>query len=136
MKASSLTLCRVAVISHELRIANIAYNLESHRRAIGEALDQGAQFMVFPELSLTGYTCSDLFYQDQLLHSAEHALSELAADIPSGIIVIVGVPIQFEGKLLKVEWFMPWFQKQSSLIIMNFMRLVGLFPAMFLSMAV
>ena len=99
MKASSLSLCRVAVISHELRIANITYNLESHRKAIQETLEHGAQFIVFPELSLTGYTCSDLFYQDQLLQSSEHALCELAAEIPSGIIAIVGVPIQFEGKL-------------------------------------
>ncbi len=99
MKISALSLCRVAVISHELRIANIAYNLESHRKAIQESLEQGAQFLVFPELSLTGYTCSDLFYQDQLLLSAELALCELASEIPSGIIVIVGVPIQFEGKL-------------------------------------
>lgn len=99
MKASSLTLCRVAVISHELKVASIAHNIESHRKAIDVALKQGVQFMIFPELSLTGYTCSDLFYQDQLLHSAQHALVELAADIPSGIIAIVGVPIQYDGKL-------------------------------------
>lgn len=99
MKHSVSSLCRVAVISHDVKVANITANVENHKSAISQALQNGAQFIVFPELSLTGYTCSDLFYQDHLLQSAETALCELAESIPSGIIVIVGTPIQFEGKL-------------------------------------
>jgi NAD+ synthase (glutamine-hydrolysing) len=99
MKHSVLSLCRVAVISHDVKLANIPANVESHTIAISQAIQNGAQFIVFPELSLTGYTCSDLFYQDYLLQSAEKALCDLAECIPSGIIVIVGTPIQFEGKL-------------------------------------
>ena len=99
MKASTISMCRVAVISHEVKVANVTFNLESHKRAISESMEHGAQFIVFPELSLTGYTCSDLFYQSQLLEKAKSALCDLAEQIPSGIIVIVGVPIQCEGKL-------------------------------------
>jgi NAD+ synthase (glutamine-hydrolysing) len=99
MNSAILSLCRVAVISHELKVANIPYNLSVHSASVNEAIQHGAQFIVFPELSLTGYTCGDLFYQDQLLHSASHALCELAEQIPSGVIVIIGIPIQHDGKL-------------------------------------
>ena len=54
MKHSVSSLCRVAVISHDVKVANTTANLESHKSAISQALQNGAQFIVFPELSLTG----------------------------------------------------------------------------------
>lgn len=99
MTLSSLSLCRVAVISHELRIADIPHNVECHVQAMNEAMSNGAQIIVFPELSLTGYTCGDLFFQEQLIASAMHGICSIAEHVPSGVIVIAGVPIQHEGKL-------------------------------------
>lgn len=99
MTLSSLSLCRVAVISHELRVADIQHNVECHVKAMQEAMNKGSQIIVFPELSLTGYTCGDLFFQEQLITSSMHGLCSIAEHVPSGVIVIAGVPIQHEGKL-------------------------------------
>ena len=42
-----------------------------------EAAEAGAKIIVFPELCITGYTCSDLFLQDILLNSAKKALAKM-----------------------------------------------------------
>ena len=99
MTLSSLSLCRIAVISHDLRIADIPYNVERHIHAMREAISNGAQMIVFPELSTTGYTCADLFFQEELISSAMKGVCSIAEQVPAGVIVIVGVPIHHEGKL-------------------------------------
>jgi len=99
MKLSSLSYCRVAVITHELRIADVPFNVECHIQSMNEAINEGAHFIVFPELSLTGYTCADLFFQEQLISSSAKGLCEIAEHVPAGVITIVGVPIHHEGKL-------------------------------------
>ena len=99
MKLSSLSYIRTAVVSPILRIADIPYNVQQHKQIIKEAIEKGVQFLVFPELSITGYTCGDLFFQKSLLQSAEKALIELASCVPSGVYVIVGAPLRFNSKL-------------------------------------
>lgn len=63
MKLSSLSYIRTAVVSPILRIADIPYNVQQHKQIIKEAIEKGVQFLVFPELSITGYTCGDLFFK-------------------------------------------------------------------------
>ena len=60
---SALGFVRVAVISPELRVADVAFNTQAIVAALREAAGQGCRLAVFPELCLTGYTCADLFYQ-------------------------------------------------------------------------
>jgi NAD+ synthase (glutamine-hydrolysing) len=99
MKLSSLSYIRTAVVSPILRIADIPFNVQQHKQIIQEAIEKGVQFLVFPELSITGYTCGDLFFQKSLLQAAEKALIELASCVPSGFYVIVGAPLRFNSKL-------------------------------------
>lgn len=84
------------------RVAVAAPHTNSKRiAAIAErACDEGVQIVVFPELSLTGYTCADLFLSDTLLSGAREALGELVESTSGlGIICIVGMPVEAEGKL-------------------------------------
>lgn len=58
---------KVAVASPELRVADCPFNKERMTEKAGIMAEQGVKLMVFPEYSLTGYTCNDLFLQDTLL---------------------------------------------------------------------
>ena len=65
---------RVCTLSPSLRVADCPYNAKMTVEAMRQAAADGAQLAVFPELGLTGYTCSDLFLQQPLQRAAEEAL--------------------------------------------------------------
>jgi NAD+ synthase (glutamine-hydrolysing) len=82
-------------------VANCTHNVEHIRQLIDQAAGQGAAIVCFPELSITGYTCADLFAQQQLLDSAQAALEQLLHDTASTpIVAIVGMPIAVGSALL------------------------------------
>ena len=63
-----------------------------------EAAERGASIVVFPELSITGYTCGDLFLQSRLLEAGDEALAQLLVT-PYPIVSIVGMPIYYKNNL-------------------------------------
>lgn len=65
---------KVCTLSPALRVADCAYNTQETIAAMQQAAQDGAALAVFPELGLTGYTCSDLFLQQPLLDAAEQGL--------------------------------------------------------------
>lgn len=91
---------RVAAASLKLRVADPEYNKEEIKRAIDEAVGEEARLLVTPELSITGYTCADLFFTKALQKNADHALKDIV-DYTSGknIAVVVGMPIPFYNSL-------------------------------------
>lgn len=91
---------RVAAASLKLRVADPNYNKEEIKKAIDKAVSEDVKLLVTPELSITGYTCADLFFTKQLQHSAEQALCEIikyTAD--KNIAVLVGMPVPFYNSL-------------------------------------
>ena len=79
------------------------YNKGQIIKQMDEAAEAGAKIIVFPELCITGYTCSDLFLQDILLNSAKKALVEIAEHTKNlDALVFVGVPIAVGGELYNV----------------------------------
>ena len=62
---------KVAAATPDIKVADCTYNAESVCRDMKKAAGQGAKIVVFPELCLTGYTCSDLFWQEHLLDAAK-----------------------------------------------------------------
>ncbi len=91
---------RVAVVSPALRVADVAFNAAVMRDALRQARAQGCALALFPELSLTGYTCGDLFRQSALLDAARDALLALAgAAAEMDIVAVVGLPIALDGRL-------------------------------------
>lgn len=77
-----------------VRVADCSYNVQQIESLIAQAEGRGVEIIVFPELSITGYTCQDLFRQTLLLEQAESAvLMLLDFTRKLDIICIVGVPV-------------------------------------------
>ena len=68
---------KVAAAAPSLHLADCSYNAARIAEAAEQAAEQGVKLLVTPELSLTGYTCGDLFFQKRLQDSAVDALSAL-----------------------------------------------------------
>ena len=94
---------KVAAATQDIRVADVDYNKGQIIKQMDEAAEAGAKIIVFPELCITGYTCSDLFLQDILLNSAKKALVEIAEHTKNlDALVFVGVPIAVGGELYNV----------------------------------
>jgi len=68
---------RVGAIVPELKVGNVEFNTEEIIREIKAVSKEGVQIVTLPELSLTGYTCNDLFHQDILLDNALEGLKKI-----------------------------------------------------------
>ena len=91
---------KVASAIPSIKVGDVGHNLQQTQVAIAQAEGKGVEIIVFPELSLTGYTCQDLFRQQLLIDSAEQAVVMLLDFTRQlDIISIVGVPV-IAGNLL------------------------------------
>ena len=91
----------VAAAIPSVKVADTDYNVAEMSKMIAEAEERGVEIIVFPELSVTGYTCQDLFRSDILLRRAEESLIALLNDTRKmDIISIVGMPVAVDGLLL------------------------------------
>ncbi|MBO4927721.1 MAG: NAD(+) synthase [Clostridiales bacterium] len=91
-------LIAVAACVPSLKVGDVRGNTKTIINLIGEQKACGV--IVFPELSVTGYTCADLFESDLLLEASEKALPEIAkATEGTGVTAVVGVPLRFENNL-------------------------------------
>ena len=91
---------RAAAASLKLKPADPEFNKNEIIRAIDEAVKNETRLLVTPELSVTGYTCADLFFSKALYNSAMSALGEIA-EYTNGknIAVLVGVPVEYKNSL-------------------------------------
>ena len=90
----------VAAAIPAVRVADVQYNVNEIESMIAQAEGQGVEVIVFPELSLTGYTCQDLFRQQLLTDQAEQGLLVLLDFTRKlDIVAIVGLPVRI-GSLL------------------------------------
>ena len=84
----------------EVLVAAPTKNAESICRIIDEAYEKNAAVLTLPELSVTGYTCSDLFFSDSLIKSAERAVESIIEHTKDKkMLVFIGVPVSAHGKL-------------------------------------
>ena len=97
---------RFACVSPVLKVADTAYNTEEIIRSAKIAASNGAAFVVFPELCITGYTCSDLFHQELLLQNSTRSLLKIAEDLKDcDSVVAVGLPLRIFGRLYNCAAF-------------------------------
>ena len=97
---------RFACVSPVLKVADTAYNTEEIIRSAKIAASNGAAFVVFPELCITGYTCSDLFHQELLLQNSTRALVRIADALKeSDAVIAVGLPLRIFGRLYNCAAF-------------------------------
>lgn len=91
---------RVAAATPKIRVADCKGNGQKITELIKEANEDSVSVIVFPELCITGYTCSDLFLQKSLLNAAENTLKEIINSTKDmNIISIIGVPVPYEDAL-------------------------------------
>ena len=91
----------VAAAIPSVKVADTDYNVAEMSKMIADAEERGVEIIVFPELSVTGYTCQDLFRSDILLRRAEESLISLLNDTRKmDIISIMGMPVAVDGLLL------------------------------------
>lgn len=94
---------KVAAASIQTRVADCIHNGAQVLKKIDEAKNQNAKVLVFPELTLTGYTCEDLFFQDRLLNEALTQLKvvvEYTNDLK--MVVVIGLPYTLNQKIYNV----------------------------------
>ena len=104
---NNLGFVRVAAAVPTMRVADCKYNAEQIKLQIQDAIDEGVEVICFPELSITGYTCADLFFTQQLQQSCMRELESLC-DFTRGkaIIVLVGAPLQVDNDLFNCAFVM------------------------------
>lgn len=91
---------KVAGATPKIRVADCEFNANQIIAQIKEAEKNGASLVVFPELCVTGYTCSDLFLQSALLNAAKDAVKKIVFETAElDIISIVGTPIALRQSL-------------------------------------
>ena len=94
---------KTAAITPEIKVADTEFNAEQIIGLIEKAEKAGAELVVFPELSVTGYTCGDLFYSDVLLSGALKALRKIADGTKNKkMLVFVGLPVKINGLIYNV----------------------------------
>ena len=94
---------KVAAATPDIRVADVEFNTQNIINAMEEAQKNGAKILVFPELCVTGYTCSDLFDHSVLLKVSRKALLEIAENTnDKDMLVFVGAPLEVNGKLYNV----------------------------------
>ena len=94
---------RVAAATPKVCVADPVFNRGQIEALCREAAARKVKIVVFPELCLTGYTCSDLFLQDTLLASARKELAVLADHTKDwDMLVFVGLPWEKDGQLYNV----------------------------------
>lgn len=91
---------KIACATPDVRVGDCDYNTDRILELIAQAHEQGVKIICFPELSITGYTCGDLFLQETLLRSAEENLNRIRlATKDMDIVAIVGLPVRYFGNL-------------------------------------
>ena len=94
---------KVAAATPDISVADVEFNTQNIINVMEEAQKNGAKILVFPELCVTGYTCSDLFDHSVLLKASRKALLEIAENTSDkDMLVFVGAPLEVNGKLYNV----------------------------------
>ena len=112
---------RVATAIPKVKVADCEYNAVEIVNCIHKALENNVQIVVFPELSITGYSCGDLFQQDTLLRASQIALKEIITNTAQeDIVAIVGMPLQADNLLFNVA------------VVLQAGKILGLVPKSYL----
>ena len=91
---------KAAAVTPEIVVADCEFNGKSICEKIDEVVKENVEMVVFPELCVTGYTCTDLFWQTHLLENAYTQIIRIAEHTKKkNIVAVVGFPFEYEGEL-------------------------------------
>ncbi len=93
---------KVGTCVPSMKIGDVKYNVQQIEAMMEEHKD--CAVLVFPELSICGYTCQDLFFQQDLLKACKRGLFVVVekSNYYQDMVVIVGMPLEVQGKLYNV----------------------------------
>ncbi len=98
---------RVAAAVPMMRVADCSYNVEQVKQQITEAIEEGVEIICFPELTLTGYTCGDLFFTQRLQQNTLRGLEDVCNFTrEKPIIVLIGAPLKVDNNLYNCAFVM------------------------------
>ena len=106
MQMENYGFVRVAAAKPLVRPGDVTYNVSQIKQQIEEAESKNVAIMVFPELSIPGYTCADLFFQSSVIEATEAAIADLL-DFSSdkSVAFAVGAPFEHQSKLYNCAFF-------------------------------
>lgn len=108
---------RVGALVNKLSLGDVIENAKEISRQIKKAYEAGVEIIVTPELSLTGYTCGDMFLQDKLVKDSIIGLEYVLSETKSlNIISIIGMPISTNNALFNCG------------VVINRGKLLGIIP--------
>ena len=110
---------RIACAVPDVEVADVEYNIDKMAKFIGEAKNKNVDLLVFPELGITGYTCSDLFFQQTLINASNSGIKKLT-EKSDGIIIAAGAPVAIDGCLYNCA------------VIISDGRIIGIIPKTFI----
>ncbi|HET7739852.1 MAG TPA: NAD(+) synthase [Mycobacterium sp.] len=91
---------RVAACTHHTTLADPVANAESVLALARDCHDEGVALVVFPELTLSGYSIEDVLMQDGLLDAVERALADLVAATADLLpVLVVGAPLRYRNRI-------------------------------------
>lgn len=98
---------RIACAVPSVQVGDVEKNTKDICAYIAKADEQKSDIVLFPELSLTGYTCQDLFFQDSLNNAVVKGLEEIAACTVTcpDLTAVVGLPVRAEGQMFNCAAF-------------------------------
>lgn len=108
---------KVTAASPRVHVGNPKKNLQEITAVLKQSK---AAFVVFPELSLTGYTANDLFFQGSLLSEVNQALATLLKNNPFEGIILLGGPFDYQGLMYNVVY------------VIQGATIIGIVPKLFL----
>lgn len=92
--------CRVAAAIPQVKVADCEFNAAAIKKLLLKADEAGVEIICFPELSITSYTCGDLFHQELLIREAETAIKKLLDETKSlPLCFLIGAPVMHDSKL-------------------------------------
>lgn len=96
-----LDFIRIACAVPAVRVGDVKKNTEDICAYIAKADAENADIVLFPEMTLTGYTCQDLFFQDALWMGIQQGIAEIAActEVHPTITAVVGLPVRAGGQM-------------------------------------
>lgn len=98
---------RVAAAVPQMHLADSKANVNEVKEQIREAVEEGVEVICFPELTVTGYSCGDMFFTQQLQQNALDALEQICAFTrEKPIIVLVGAPLKVDNNLFNCAFVM------------------------------
>ena len=97
-----LDFIRIACAVPPVRVADVKKNTADICRYISQADAQNTDVIVFPEMTMTGYTCQDLFFQDTLFDAVRGGLREILACSAAhpAMMIVVGLPVRVDMRML------------------------------------